>query len=545
MLIFRLLFLLLIVSSCAVSAIAKSGKDIIRANEDLLNQLDSIIAKHDDLVNRKETRIKTMRRNLYNQKSLTDRFDLVSKIYDEYLVYDADSAIHYAEIGATLARRIDPDNNDMRADWTLKKAYAYTLLGLVDSAELCLKTVTSSSLSPNIRAHYYSTLEYSYSMRSIYVNDDKVMWRRTMDMANTYRDSLHHTPVNDNTQWLWIPIAIKIEEKNYNLSPNDVKKLKTAVDTATAPSRQNAINAYWLSCYYDMIDDDEMMIHYKTLAAIYDASIVNREIAAIQELATWLFDNGDLNRAYNYLMYSVNRANELHNRYRIVSLSSTLNTVRDAYRNEIEKRDRRLRTTVCTLAAVAFMLICAIVWSVVEYRRLHRTRESLSIVNRDLKQALSDRDNAIKALEQANTDLTDANNQKIGLLTYTFGMHNKYITTLDDFRRKLLRYFKARRFDEMGALLIDSEIIKDQYSTFYECFDRTVLEIFPDFIDEYNASGPEDDHVDADTIAREGVLNTRLRIYALRRLGVEKSADIARMLNISIRTVYNNRSHGN
>lgn len=545
MLIFRLLFLLLIVSSCAVSAIAKSGKDIIRANEDLLKQLDSIIAKHDDLVNHKETRIKTMRRNLYNQKSLTDRFDLVSKIYDEYLVYDADSAIHYAEMGATLARRIAPDNNDMRADWTLKKAYAYTLLGLVDSAELCLKTVTSSSLSPNIRAHYYSTLEYSYSMRSIYVNDDKVMWRRTMDMANTYRDSLHHTPVNDNTQWLWIPIAIKIEEKNYNLSPDDVKKLKTAVDTATAPSRQNAINAYWLSCYYDMIDDDEMMIHYKTLAAIYDASIVNREIAAIQELATWLFDNGDLNRAYNYLMYSVNRANELHNRYRIVSLSSTLNTVRDAYRNEIEKRDRRLRTTVCTLAAVAFMLICAIVWSVVEYRRLHRTRESLSIVNRDLKQALSDRDNAIKALEQANTDLTDANNQKIGLLTYTFGMHNKYITTLDDFRRKLLRYFKARRFDEMGALLIDSEIIKDQYSTFYECFDRTVLEIFPDFIDEYNASGPEDDRVDADTIAREGVLNTRLRIYALRRLGVEKSADIARMLNISIRTVYNNRSHGN
>lgn len=545
MLIFRLLFLLLIVSSCAVSAIAKSGKDIIRANEGLLKQLDSIIAKHDDLVNRKETRIKTMRRNLYNQKSLTDRFDLVSKIYDEYLVYDADSAIHYAEMGATLARRIDPDNNDMRADWTLKKAYAYTLLGLVDSAELCLKTVTSSSLSPNIRAHYYSTLEYSYSMRSIYVNDDKVMWRRTMDMANTYRDSLHHTPVNDNTQWLWIPIAIKIEEKNYNLSPDDVKKLKTAVDTTTAPSRQNAINAYWLSCYYDMINDDEMMIHYKTLAAIYDASIVNREIAAIQELATWLFDNGDLNRAYNYLMYSVNRANELHNRYRIVSLSSTLNTVRDAYRNEIEKRDRRLRTTVCTLAAVAFMLICAIIWSIMEYRRLHRTRESLSVVNRELKQALSDRDIAIKALEQANTDLTDANNQKIGLLTYTFGMHNKYITTLDDFRRKLLRYFKARRFDEMGALLIDSEIIKDQYSTFYECFDRTVLEIFPNFIDEYNASGPEDDRVDADTIAREGVLNTRLRIYALRRLGVEKSADIARMLNISIRTVYNNRSHGN
>ena len=51
--------------------------------------------------------------------------------------------------------------------------------------------------------------------------------------------------------------------------------------------------------------------------------------------------------------------------------------------------------------------------------------------------------------------------------------------------------------------------------------------------------------MDADTVTRNGVLGTRLRIHALRRLGVEKSADIARMLNISIRTVYNNRSQGN
>ncbi len=541
----RLLLFFVFAMSCLALRSAGPGKAAIRANEDLLQRLDSIIAGHDDLVARKESRIDDLRRELYRQESVAGRFALVSRLYDEYLVYDADSAMHYAGMGAALARRLDPDNTDMQADWVLKKAYVFTLLGLVDSATSCCGSIKPATLSPNIRARYYSTQEYSYSLRSIYVNDDPDMWRRSMTMANMYRDSLRHTPLDNSAEWLWVPVAIKIEEEDYVLDPEDVARLKTAVDNTHAASRQNAINAYWLSCYYHSTGDEEQMVRYKTLAAIYDAQIVNREIAAIQELAGWLFDQGDLNRAYTYLMYSVNRANEMHNRYRIVSLSCTLNTVRDAYRSEIEKRDRRLGAMVWALGAVTLVLIAAIIWIIVEYRRLRRTRESLSEVNRELEQALGDRDTAIAELEHANASLTDANSQKIGLLAYTFGLHSEYITALDEFRRKLLRHFKARKFDEVGALLTDPETVKEQYQNFYECFDRTVLEIFPDFIEEYNATAPEDGRVDADTVTRNGVLGTRLRIHALRRLGVEKSADIARMLNISIRTVYNNRSQGN
>ena len=112
---------------------------------------------------------------------------------------------------------------------------------------------------------------------------------------------------------------------------------------------------------------------------------------------------------------------------------------------------------------------------------------------------------------------------------------------MEDYRKKLLRKYKARKIDDLGILINDPELIKEQYQVFYENFDKAVLSIFPDFIEEYNSTVGEDDKVSRQSTMKTETLNTKLRIHALRRLGISKSADIAKMLNLSIRTVYNNR----
>ena len=71
--------------------------------------------------------------------------------------------------------------------------------------------------------------------------------------------------------------------------------------------------------------------------------------------------------------------------------------------------------------------------------------------------------------------------------------------------------------------------------------DNTILSVFPNFVTEYNALVSEESKADSEAIEKSKTLTTKMRIYAIRRLGVDKSADIARMLNISIRTVYNNK----
>ncbi len=515
---------------------------IEKENIALLQQLDSIIANHDNLVNEKEIRINGLRETLSKAKTNSERFGITRQLYDEYLVFDSDSALHYATETRKIAERAMPENYDLLTDWKLNEAFIYTVQGLFDTTMELLKGIDSSRLSDEMKSKYFGSLSYIYSQRSVYLVTNQKMSREDLTKANQYRDSIQSMNLTANCDLLWVPIAAAIDREGVDLTAIDVTDLKKAVDESNGASRSNAINSYWLSRYYESLGKSDLMLKYKTKAAINDALIVNREIAAIQEIATFLFEHDDLNRAYNYFLYAVEQANRYHNRYRMVNISNVLPAVRDAYREELEKRDKRLSIYVIILGALSLVLIASIIFIILEYRKLKKMRNLLKEANSELKLSINERDEAIVGLEKANNELNEANKQKLSLLAYAFKLTTQYINALEGYRKKLLKKYKVKQIDDLGVLINDPELIKEQYQGFYESFDKTVLSIYPDFIEEYNKSVPEDSRVSSESIAKTKTLNTKLRIYALRRLGISKSAEIAEMLNVSIRTVYNNRT---
>ena len=531
--------LLLIIILCLPSE-AKADNSPLVTNETLLSRLDSIIMGHESLVKEKEIRINGLRNTLAKTSNPNERLGLARQLYDEYLVFDSDSASLYASKARHLTERLHPADYDRIAQWKLNEAFIYTVQGLHDTAMRLLDTIDSSKLSPEMKSSYFGALAYLHSMRAVYVQQNHDMWKTDITKANAYRDSIQDLNLPPAEEWLWVPVATALDEECEDIRSVDITLLKNIVDNTTVPSRQNAINAYWVSRYYEALGDEENMLRYKTMAAIYDALIVNREIAALQEIASYLFEKGELNRAYNYLIYTVNQANLYHNRYRMVSLSDVLPTVRDAYRIELEKRDSRMRILVWILALVSVVLLGSVIFIIIEYRRLKKVRNLLKTANEELSQSINERDKAIASLETANSNLNEANKQKLGLIAYAFKLTAQYINAMEDYRKKLLKKYKGKKIEDLGLLINDPELVKEQYQGFYEGFDKTVLSIFPDFIEEYNNTAGADNRVAPESIAKTGTLNTKLRIYALRRLGVSKSADIAQMLNLSIRTVYNN-----
>ncbi|MDE6422372.1 MAG: hypothetical protein K2K95_03005 [Muribaculaceae bacterium] len=531
--------LLLIIILCLPSE-AKADNSPLVTNETLLSRLDSIIMGHENLVKEKEIRINGLRNTLAKTSNPNERLGLARQLYDEYLVFDSDSASLYASKARHLTERLYPNDDDRIAQWKLNEAFIYTVQGLHDTAMRLLDTIDSSKLSPEMKSSYFGALAYLHSMRAVYVQQNHDMWKTDITKANAYRDSIQDLNLPPAEEWLWVPVATALDEECEDIRSVDITLLKNIVDNTTVPSRQNAINTYWVSRYYEALGDEDNMLRYKTMAAIYDALIVNREIAALQEIASYLFEKGELNRAYNYLIYTVNQANLYHNRYRMVSLSDVLPTVRDAYRIELEKRDSRMRILVWILALVSVVLLGSVIFIIIEYRRLKKVRNLLKTANEELSQSINERDKAIASLETANSNLNEANKQKLGLIAYAFKLTAQYINAMEDYRKKLLKKYKGKKIEDLGLLINDPELVKEQYQGFYEGFDKTVLSIFPDFIEEYNNTAGADNRVAPESIAKTGTLNTKLRIYALRRLGVSKSADIAQMLNLSIRTVYNN-----
>jgi len=70
-------------------------------------------------------------------------------------------------------------------------------------------------------------------------------------------------------------------------------------------------------------------------------------------------------------------------------------------------------------------------------------------------------------------------------------------------------------------------------------FDKTFLELYPTFVNEFNALLLEGEQI---TLPHSSTLTTELRIFALIRLGVKESSEIAALLQFAPRTVYNYRS---
>ncbi|MDE6235533.1 MAG: hypothetical protein K2M56_07275 [Muribaculaceae bacterium] len=565
------LFFFIFLSSLLIAPDASAKRDAaVEENIILLQRLDSLIAHRDKLIERKEERIKKLKADYLRAPNLNRRLESARKLYKEYSVYNSDSALYYAHKATELAGRSSDSNPDLLASCKLDEIFIYTTQGFGEEALRRLESINTAELSNEMKIEYFQVGQYIYSTQALFNTNGKLS-DPYIGKSNAFRDSLVRLDPHGADNAAWAPIALQVEKDSSIYTPpvRAVERLKQIVDSASEPNRDNAINAYWLSRHYKLIGDDVNMIRYLTKAAIYDTEIENREIAALTELAQWLYHHNDLDRAYTYLIYSSDQANAYHNRARMLNVSALLPTIRDAYREALKKSDDKLRFFLWILVALSIVLIGLVIFIVFKNRSLHRTRLALSKSNSKLKETVADRDHAISALEESNealeksnsalettnialeksnSALSNANSElskdakvKEGLVIMSYRLASDHINALDEYRKKLLRKYKMKQMVELGAELNDQELIKDPYKNFYAALDHTMLTLYPDFISEYNQTVPEDQRFDPAPFLKSRNLNTRLRIFALRRLGVEKSADIAGILNISIRTVYNNR----
>lgn len=157
----------------------------------------------------------------------------------------------------------------------------------------------------------------------------------------------------------------------------------------------------------------------------------------------------------------------------------------------------------------------------------------------DLDKAHQEEHQLNASLALANDNLKEANAVKQQYIMYAFTMASDFINDVDSLLKKMLRKVKTNQYGELRNELENPKFLTGEMKKFYSTFDRMFLSIYPDFIDEINATLPDNEKIEL----KDGELpNTRLRIYALRKLGITESSKIAKMLRCSIQTVYNNRS---
>ena len=96
----------------------------------------------------------------------------------------------------------------------------------------------------------------------------------------------------------------------------------------------------------------------------------------------------------------------------------------------------------------------------------------------------------------------------------------------------------SSNLDKLKPFLTRSQL-EAEFKNFYNSFDTAFVQLYPNFVEEFNSLLKPEARI---TLKKGELLNTELRIFALVRLGVDKSSHIASLLRYSVNTIYNYRT---
>ena len=541
------LFILIVCLLFPAYVCADTSKHALEENRKLLHSLDSLLEQQDLFVRVKEERIKQLKMQYSRVKDVKELYAMNRMVYLEYRVYDADSALHYINKNIQLAQQTN--NRTWEVVSLLEQSFVLPSSGLLTEALKAVSDIQPEELPQNLRSEYFGRLCTLYSRLRDYSSENSQLSEHYNNLQKAFRDSVYLTATPDELRywncraWLYLgtpeiePVKQAFEENKQTLS-ND--------------SRKYSIATYNLSAIYRSENNESKYLENLILSAMADIRSVNGDIGSLQEIAEYLFKHGEIDRAYNYILYCSQKAMLFHNRVRIVKMSHLQNQIYKAYQEQSRTQQKRLQASLIAVSFLFLVLIGALLFIRKQMRRLKEANLKLDNTNQKLSVNMDALSTAHQRLEEVNMQLKDLNTQlqevndqlresnyvKEEYIGYVFNICSTYISKLEEFRKNINRKLKVGQIEDVKAMTDSSATASNELKEFYQNFDTIFLHLYPDFVGDFNALLLPEERIEL----KEGeLLNTELRIHALIRLGITDSVKIADFLHCSAQTVYNNR----
>lgn len=509
--------------------IATATSSMADTNGELIQRIDSIIDNITQIYGKKQARIdfyKSMAHKSQKPETLLSAYD---KLYDEYFVFQFDSAMVYADKAITLADRIgDKFHHDK---CRIEKASLLGVGGLYGEAVALLDEIDSTHLDNELRFDYTIAYYFIYTYWADYCHDYYYS-PRYHERANNYLKQAVTMlrPTDSYYNFFWGEYFIYVERNDKRALEHYFKTLSTA----PVESRWYAMASYAIANNYSANNNNNKYEEYMLLACISDLLNCTRENLAMQDLAMYLFKKGDDNilLAERYINFAMDDAKNYNNRLRIIEISQKLPVIVSTYREKLSSQNNIMRFALFGVSILFAFVVVLLYFYSRQNRLLARNRYELSESN-NLLSSLNDKLNTL------NSRLLDTNSRRERLAKLYIDLCAKYIDRLSKFETLVKRKIKVGQVSDLLNTASSSRLSEEDAATFMNSFDTAFLDLYPSFVDEFNALLRTDEQI---VPPHKGRLTTELRIYALIRLGVKESSEIAALLFYTPRTIYNYRS---
>ena len=290
--------------------------------------------------------------------------------------------------------------------------------------------------------------------------------------------------------------------------------------------------------YHTMGRDDEYK-RYLSQTVISDIKGAVKENVAIRELATQVFEDGEIDRANHYLKVSFDDANFYAARMRNAQSSRMLPVIDKAYDTRQKELQSRQRVLIYITSGLLILVAGAVFFILKQVKRIKEANRRVNRSNEEL-QAMSAQLKAMNAtLEDTNKELKASNKTKEEYAGLFMEFSSFNISALQKYHLALRKLAVQGNVKGILKKLDEGDVSADYLRIFYTKFDEAILNIYPSYIEKVNQLLTPDNQI----VLKSGEkLNTELRIIALIRLGITDSEKISQFLRCSISTIYTYRS---
>ncbi len=489
----------------------------------LLNQLDSKIKGRKQFQIEKERRINALKFSLNNTDDTSQQYILLRNLFNEYKVYQYDSAYHYALRSQELAIHSGQNNNIAQSMCDL--LYCYSTVGFFKEAAEIIAIFPDKEVSKSVMASFYEGLFRYYNNLRRYVGSTNLLASKyEQQMVESISRALAILNPNSFRYQLLVAQKSLTIESDYPLALEQIKRLLT---THNLSLHNQAILYAWLGLCYQKEGEEEHAIQSIALSTIADIESCTYETTSAKVLARYMFERGDIVRASRYINLAVEDANSYNSQLQKLEIQAVMPRI-SPHRYEDIDRDRGIISAIC---GVVVLLAAIIIIMIISISR--RNRE-LRAIRRELEIRAAQLLHTNQRLSQLNDELDQTNKIKDQYIIESLYGDSHFVDSVEKMSKLLIRKIKAKQFSDILEV-VGGMGIKRERQRMASAFDSAFLKLFPNFIEEYNKLFAADDAI---TLGEDGELTPEVRIFALIRLGVNDSSQIARYLNLSLNTVY-------
>ena len=523
-----LLYILFLLLPTTLSAGSKT--------QQLRQKLDNLLEQRKTLIDNKNKDINRLKKNLTTSENTLKRLQTYEQLFEEYYVFQFDSAMTYLNKGIKLAK--ETQNTYYYNSNTISKAELLSIGGLYSEAIHEIEQVDTTGLDKAQHFEYYFSLFRIHTYWADFCNDKTYTPTHRLKAQEYLKKAMPFCDETDKTYEYYLgEYAVFVLNNPQAARAHYVKAIKQLPQN----SRFYAMSCFALSGSYGNEENTEKQEEFLLLSSIADIENCTMENFALQNLAMYIFEHNkdELDLAQQYIQTALEDAHFYNNRLRIIEISSKLPVIVSSYQQTLNQRNKVQMTAIIAISLLLLFLLSAVFYIVKQTKRLSLQQQELQKNNNQLSELNRQQKELNTQLHDLNALLVDTNSKRERLAKLYIDLCAKYIARLKKQQTLVKRKIKANQITELLSQLSSERLSEEDAATFLSRFDKAFLDLYPDFTEKLNSLLLPEGQIQNKSTDE---LTTEQRIMALIRLGVKESAEIADLLFYSPQTIYNYRS---